>query len=144
MELPDFGASAAAIIEKAVALEAATKAGLGLVAHRAEAAVKQELARKGHDRGTPTPSAPGEPPARVSGDLLRHIKVQSPTGAAGTYTAAVGPTMVYGRIQELGGVAGRGHHITLPARPYMAPALTASKMDIQAIMLGAWRRALGV
>lgn len=30
-----------------------------------------------------------------------------------------GPSAVYGRIQQLGGQAGRGHAVTIPARPYL-------------------------
>jgi phage gpG-like protein len=144
IEMADWDGSANSLIAKAIAVEAATKTGLGLVAHQAEAAAKRELARRGHQRGTPTPALAGEPPARVSGALLRSVQVQGPTGGAGTYEASVGPTMVYARIQELGGTAGRGHRARLPARPYMHPALVAVKKDILAIMVAAWRRALGV
>lgn len=144
VELPNWEAVAARITEKVVALEVGTRTGVGLVAHKLEAAAKKELNRQGHARRTPTPSAPGQPPARVSGDLLRSIQVKGPTGISGTYEASVGPTMVYGRIQELGGKTGRGHRVTLPARPYMDPALKASKQDILGIMVGAWRTALGV
>lgn len=69
-------------------------------------------------------SPPGSPPALVTGTLRRSIKVVGPVpkGATG-WTVSVGPTAVYGRIQELGGVTGRGGATTLPARPYMAPSL---------------------
>lgn len=39
----------------------------------------------------------------ASGDLARSIDVQGPNGAAGTYVANVGPTVIYGRQRELGG-----------------------------------------
>ncbi|TCO57119.1 hypothetical protein [Actinocrispum wychmicini] len=144
IEMAEWDGTAANLIAKAIALEAATKVGVGLIAHQAEAVAKRELSRRGHQRGTPTPSAPGEPPARVSGTLLRSVQVQGPTGGAGTYEASVGPTTAYARIQELGGTAGRGHRSRLPARPYMHPTLLAVKKDALAIMVAAWRRALGV
>jgi phage gpG-like protein len=40
--------------------------------------------------------------------------------------AHVAPTTVYARIQELGGVSGKGHRSHLPPRPYVAPAVEAS------------------
>lgn len=78
-----------------------------------------------HPPGTPTPSPPGEPPAKISGDLLRSV-VGSPVERTGEWTwrAWVGPTSVYGRIQELGGVSGRGHRTHLPPRPYLSRAVT--------------------
>jgi phage gpG-like protein len=144
VDMPNWGRVAASIVEKAGALDTATKVGVGLVAHRAEAAAKQELARKSHKKNTPTPSQPGEPPATVSGSLMRSIQVQGPTGLGGMYSASTGPTMIYSRIQELGGAAGKGHRVALPARPYMAPALAKTLPEIRTIMVGAWRRAMGV
>lgn len=144
VELPNWEAAAGLLAGRAVALEVATRQGVGLVAHRVEAATKRELARTSHDRRTPTPSAPGQPPSWVSGDLGRSIGVQGPTGVGGTYEASVGPTMIYGRIQELGGRTGRGHSVTLPARPYLQPALAVAKPEILGIMTTAWRGALGV
>ena len=40
--------------------------------------------------------------------------------------AHVAPTIVYSRIQELGGISGKGHKSKLPPRPYVAPSITAS------------------
>ncbi len=39
--------------------------------------------------------------------------------ATGTTTAAIGSNKVYAAIQQLGGQAGRGHKVTIPARPYL-------------------------
>lgn len=106
--------------------DAATRAATAKGAHLIEAETKKRLTSSSHPKGTPTPSSPGEPPSLVTGQLRRSIKVQGPTRIAlGTYEARIGPTAVYGRIQELGGVTGRGHATTLPARPYLAPSLEA-------------------
>lgn len=131
-----------ALAHKAAALEVATRVATGLAAHIVERHTKDLLRRTSHTRHTPTPSQPGEPPALVSGSLMRSIAVEGPTGIAGTFRASVGPTLIYGRIQELGGVTGRGHASHLPARPYLRPALAASREEIATLFYTAWRRAL--
>lgn len=81
---------------------------------------------KSHPPGTKTPSLPGEPPARISGALSRsvHSTHVERTGAW-RWEARARPTNppIYGRIQELGGVTGRGHRTHLPPRPYASRAL---------------------
>jgi phage gpG-like protein len=42
--------------------------------------------------------------------------------------AHVAPTIVYSRIQELGGISGKDYHSHLPPRPYVAPTV-AESMD---------------
>jgi phage gpG-like protein len=81
--------------------------------------VQRQLGLTEHSLGTPTPSAPGEPPSLVTGQLRRSV-VMIPKGRA---HVQVGATTVYARIQELGGDAGRDHSAHLPPRPYLAPAL---------------------
>lgn len=88
-----------------------------------ERGIKAELSRSSHSRGTPTPSPPGSPPAIITGSLRRSVITQPPTGGGGVWSAAGGPTIVYSRIQELGGRAGRGHRTVLPPRPYVRPAV---------------------
>lgn len=44
---------------------------------------------------------------------------QSLTYAAGRLQAAVGTNRTYARIHQLGGKAGRGRKVTIPARPYL-------------------------
>ena len=92
--------------------------------------VEVELNASTHPRGTPTPAPPGSPPSRVSGDLLRSMKITPavPTGPT-TWTAKVYPTIIYARIQELGGLAGRHHRSKLPPRPYMRPARARMEAD---------------
>lgn len=73
---------------------------------------------RSHPRGTPTPSPPGAPPARISGDLSNSVHVDpAPEGAGGTYRARVQSGLDYSWVQEYGGSV--GHGATLPARPYI-------------------------
>jgi hypothetical protein len=62
------------------------------------------------------PPAHGEPPTRAL-SLRRHDAVPDGTDR---WTASVGSSLVYSRIQELGGLSGRGHRTALPPRPYLA------------------------
>lgn len=66
-------------------------------------------------------SPPGSPPYKQTGHLQTSIGVQI---MGDGLSARIGPrdTMVYGRIQELGGKAGPRKRIKLPPRPYMKPA----------------------
>lgn len=47
-----------------------------------------------------------------------HLKGSITYQVAGR-TLTVGSNMVYARIHQLGGQAGRGHSVTIPARPYL-------------------------
>lgn len=98
---------------------------VNLAALRLASRTQRKLTTSSHKKGTPTPSRPGEPPSLVTGTLRRSVKTTRavPIGAA-TWQAQVGPTAVYARIQELGGRAGRGGAVNLPARPYLAPTVT--------------------
>jgi phage gpG-like protein len=136
----------AALKARADAFDAATRKGTADAAHLAETAMKRKLTTYSHPKGTPTTSPPGQPPALVTGQLRRSIRVEGPTRVGpSTYQARIGPTAVYGRIQELGGMAGRGHASYLPPRPYVSPVLaelTASGRLRDAYM-AAWRAAMG-
>lgn len=120
---------------------AATREATSKALHLIERETKVELSTSSHRRGEPTPSAPGEPPSLVSGALRRSNQVEGPepTGPTG-WEGQVGPTIEYGRIQELGGVA--GHGVTLPARPYLGPAFDRVLPDIAEIYRSAWAAAL--
>lgn len=88
-----------------------------------------------------TASAPGEPPFLRTGALRRSVQVEGPEPTGPTsWEGQVGPTIVYGRIQELGGTA--GHGVTLPARPYMQPAFDQVQPHIAQIYRDAWAAAL--
>ncbi|MGB6771190.1 MAG: hypothetical protein WBF51_04215 [Candidatus Dormiibacterota bacterium] len=82
------------------------------------------------------------------------------------WSSVVGPTVIYGRIQELGGHvyphhmarSGSGRpgmlswvadgrriyarHVYIPARPYLSPALTSSQAAIQQRFYDVWATAL--
>lgn len=130
----------AAIDTKVAQMHAATRAATAKALHVIERAAKQQLTTSSHAVNEPTPSAPGEPPSLVTGNLRRSITVTGPeeVGPA-KWRGEVGPTAVYGRIHELGGQAG---HSTLPARPYMQPALDDVREEIRAIFQAAWTEAI--
>lgn len=113
-----------ALVEAVAKADAASRSAVTDGAHLLESRTKKTLASYSHSKGEPTTSPPGQPPALVTGTLRRSIKVKV-RGEGHTTTAEVGPTAIYGRIQELGGVTGRGHTSTLPARPYLRPSLAA-------------------
>jgi len=84
-----------------------------------------------------------------TGALRGSIRVQGPEGGAAGWTGKVGPHVIYANIQEFGGVivpkrvrflrwvdAGGEHFarkVTIPAHPYMRPALAEVKPDLSAI-----------
>lgn len=95
---------------------------MGRVAVEAD---QELLALSSHSKGTMSPSPRGSPPSLVSGRLRGSIDdwLHLQHGA-GIYEVRVGPVdVVYSRIQELGGWAGKGHKTRVPRRPYMLPAL---------------------
>lgn len=99
------------------------RAAANAMGRQAETEIKQQLRRRSHAKRTPTPSPPGQPPARISGALERSVVARLPVDAgAYRWVSRVGPDIVYDAIQDRGGVAGRNHASTLPPRPYMAPA----------------------
>jgi phage gpG-like protein len=126
-------------------LNAATRTATTHAAHLLEREIKAELAKTSHPRGTPTPSNPGDPPSLVTGTLRRSVTVQGPVPlGTGRWSASVGPTAVYGRIQELGGVTGRGGATELPARPFVRPVYErlAASGALTALYSSAWRAAM--
>jgi phage gpG-like protein len=113
----------------ALRVDLATKVATAAAAELLRDTVVKKLTAKSHPAGTPTPSAPGEPPARVSGALAHSVEADTPRDKGfGDYEATVGPDVAYARVQEEGGDTGHGVH--LPARPYLAPSVaeTAPRM----------------
>jgi phage gpG-like protein len=135
----EFGAA----LDRVVAAQrAATRQATAKLLHMIEAAAKEQLRTSSHRRNEPTPSAPGEPPSLVSGNLRRGVTVTGPEAVGATaWRGEVGPTAVYGRIQELGGITG-AHGSRLPARPYMQPAWDQVEPLIAATYRAAWQGAL--
>lgn len=135
----DAGAWYAAMDELEAAVTQAMRDAAVAGAERIQQVARALLTAKGHRAHTKTPSAPGEPPARISGDLAASVLVEALPAILG---AKVGPTSLasskngpYGRIQELGGGSvgppmkwledGDWHQAyfrELPDRPYLKPA----------------------
>jgi hypothetical protein len=99
---------------------------------------------KGTRKSAP-PSAPGTPPRLHTGSLRRSVRVKGgrigyPAGGfeAQGYGAEIGPTIVYARIQELGGYAGKNHASYLPPRPYVEPAFVNVAPQLAEIYRRKW------
>jgi phage gpG-like protein len=131
---------------------AATKAATSKSLHLIEKAIKEKLSTSGSvtnpgratngrfQKNIYASSPPGEPPYLRTGALRRSVQVDGPHPTGPTSVEGqVGPTIVYARIQELGGVAG---HSTLPARPYAQPAFEEVMPEIGVIYREAWAAAL--
>lgn len=116
----------------------ATADGLKLLERRTHG----RLSRYYHPPNTPTPSPPGEPPARISGHLRGSLKPTGPYPVDGGFSGRLGPTAVYSRIQELGGRAGRNHSVTLSPRPYLAPTVRDARNDLRQQYIDAWQHAM--
>jgi hypothetical protein len=127
-----------ALRAKVVLMDERTRQATADAAHDIEREIKLQLGTHGrHAAGTPTPSPPGTPPAQVSDTLRGSIRVTGPRRIGfGIFDAEIGPTTVYGRVQELGG--GRSN---LPARPYVSPAILAAQPTVERIFIEAFRSA---
>lgn len=106
------------------------------------------LILKTHPPKTLTPSIAPEPPAEITGNLRRSLEEYGPywTGE-NSAEGAVGPTAVYARIQELGGIVqnafGRADVVNkIPARPYVFPAVEKSRAAVAQIFHDAFSEAL--
>jgi phage virion morphogenesis protein len=60
----------------------------------------------------------------------------------GPDSVSVGSNLVYARIHQLGGKAGRGHSVTLPPRPYLGIS-GADIQEARAILAGTMATLLG-
>ena len=150
----DVSAAEAALDELVLLVrEAAFQASVNS-AHEIQERTREFLLARHHAPHTKTPSAPGSPPAAISGDLAGSILVSDDGDSA-----FVGPTTDYGRIQELGGwmqghpfmhwqePPGVWHHSaghSLPDRPSLKPATEWVIFDgtIERLFLDAVARAI--
>lgn len=145
----------AAILAKMAAVDRATPRAMSEGLRIVERSVKKILRTYTHPEGTPTTSPPGQPPALVTGTLMRSVRTRGPYPGRRRYTyrGTVGPTAVYARIQELGGrvrARGRGHagpqvehsYTRLPARPYVKPATNRVRRDVRRVFANRWTAAL--
>lgn len=80
-----------------------------LAGHRGRVYTRRGRASKGFMR-----YAEGRQVLTVSHRLRRSV-----TYKAGRSSLAIGTNVVYGRIHQLGGQAGRGRQVTIPARPFL-------------------------
>ena len=80
-------------------------------------------------------SAPGEPPASLTGKLRQSITHSDPQWTGDNVWVEVGTSIAYAAILEYGGVSWNGGRI-LP-RPYMASTYLAEADKIDAILEGA-------
>lgn len=125
-------------IADALQARAATAAANAMATEFHTQLVDVTLRVSSHPRGTKTPSAPGAPPALVSGTLRRSARIVPAVATGSRATAEVRVGTVYARIQERGGTVtakrtkylrfqypnGSWHSVKsvrIPARPYMAP-----------------------
>ena len=131
-------------------VESAAERATSTVLHQIEAAAKDVAAGQFHGVG------------RLAGS----IKVRK----SGKLSGMVGPTVIYGRIQELGGpIFPKGHpylafywpeappgirrlpdgrvlvrHVTIPARPYLKPGVEMVKPTIGAVVAAEVEKATAV
>lgn len=119
-------------VRQLAAAEVATRMAAELV----QTEIKMKLTQQAHAKGTKTPSAPGQPPAYIGGHLVQGVVILGPESVGSGFMARIGPTAAYGRIQELGGIAGHGSK--LPARPYVRPSLLSKMDEIGIIFYSAW------
>lgn len=116
---------------------AGASAGSTAAAEALQGVIQHKLTEKSHEPDTPTPSRPGEPPARITGDLTSSVEVHPELGAEGL-EAEVRTDLIYSAIHEFGGNAGRGGSAHLPERPYFRPAVDESHDLIAAAYVERW------
>ena len=135
----------AAINATLAAVDRATADATLVAADLVEARARDNLGRLSHARGTPTPSAPGQPPARIDGTLQDSWKHTPPVpDGLGGWACTLSSNLVYSSIQEVGGWAGRGHRSHLPPRPYLRPAvdMAAASGEVRDAFMRAWSTAI--
>lgn len=93
-----------------------------------------------------------------TGRLRGSIRVEGPSAQMGGYAGRVGPHVIYANIQEFGGVivpkrvrflhwvdAGGEHwakRVTIPAHPYMRPALAMTRPNLSKLFEGELEKAV--
>lgn len=133
-----------ALTRKLVAVERATPVAMRQSLRIVERSYKKILRTYTHPEGTPTTSPPGEPPALVTGTLMRSVTPRGPYPGKRPHqtVGTVGPTAAYARIQDLGGRAGHKYRSRLPARPYAQRATDRVRPDVRRVFVTRWTAAL--
>ena len=103
-------------------------------------------ARRSINKGQPTrrsgrsviglaPSAPGSPPKRVTGRLIRSLSSKVKAGRT-VITGTYGAGTIYARRLELGfsGTDRKGRNVRQAARPFLRPALIKNKRTVARIL----------
>ena len=103
--------------------------------------------RASHKGAGGEPSPPGEPPARMFGNLWRSIGEEVVLSERTVYvgTESDNPASKYALIHEFGGVIGGSDGngtAHMPARPYLRPAFAKAKPEINRVFGAAFRRRL--
>ena len=75
----------------------------------------------------------------LSGTLKRSIDHATVEKNMKVVAVAVGTDVDYARIHEFGGKTGRGHAVTIKARPYLRPALDENRDKVKNEIAGALR-----
>lgn len=75
-----------------------------------------------------------------TGRLKRSLTTGEPFKQDTAWRIDIGSNVVYARIHELGGLAGRNLATRITAQPYLRPALKASKREIRTVIV---RSAIG-
>jgi hypothetical protein len=114
----------------------ATMFALGAVAGSIQAQAARNASGPHHDRGVGHVAWAGEGPNVVSGDLRRSIRVKMRRQGFGSYSATVGPSMVYGRAVELGNPMWKSG----VKYPYLVPAYKTIEPKAQDIFTKAYKR----
>jgi phage gpG-like protein len=106
--------------------------------------VQENLLKWPHPPGTPTiaPELKG-PVGYITGRLRDSIEVNEKAIAG---FATVGTSLVYARIQEIGGWTGKDHMSYIPPRPYFRPMVmeldTTGPEGVEHIFYERWRQAM--
>lgn len=145
-----------------LAASKAPQAACTALGQTAETAVKVKLTSSTHAAGTPTPSAPGQPPSLVSGKLRRSVhRTTARLMGEGVSRCAVGSTLIYAPVHEFGPVtitAKRfpqlgnptvgffGKSVVIPRRPYLAPTVLGLETTgiAERVCCDAWRAVIDI
>jgi hypothetical protein len=102
--------------------------------------IRQELGKSTHGKREKTESAPGEPPAKITGTLQRSVKVFIPKRLGPSrYVAEAGPDEFYGRFHQTGTKHERAH-------PFIEEAAHAAEASglVHAACVKVWQAAVGI
>lgn len=123
------------------ALKAWIYAGASISAQKYFAA-SQSVTRGARNTGPLLVSRTGTLRRSVIASVDSGMNPPAPGPETTVITATWGAATPYARIQEYGGMAGRGHRSMIPARPYLQPALNDSRSELIAGIQAAVEQAL--